>query len=113
MYLVVGVAVYPANIGCGSCLGSAVQQASPLAKYPRPQARVGAMIDKESCCLLPPAVSILSQVSYDRFLVGQAFMRRFKTCLQLPDSPINIGFFRGVRGGFFVFTGNGWRVNPM
>jgi hypothetical protein len=39
------------------------------------------MIGKESCCLLPPAVSIFSQVSYDRFLVGQAFMRCFKACL--------------------------------
>jgi hypothetical protein len=31
--------------------------------------------------LLPPAISIFFQVSYDRFLVGQAFMRGFKTRL--------------------------------
>jgi hypothetical protein len=39
------------------------------------------MVRQQSRCLLPPAVSIFSQVSYDRFLVGQAFMRCFKTCL--------------------------------
>ena len=45
------------------------------------QSFCGSLIGKQSCCLLAPPISIFSQVSYDYLLVGQAFMRCFKTRL--------------------------------
>ncbi|EIE48601.1 hypothetical protein C357_23150 [Citreicella sp. 357] len=72
-----------------------------------------AFVVQKRCCLLPPFVSIFSQVSDYRLFVSQALLGSFKTSLQRFEIASFCGVNRHFFWGFLMFTHWCWGVNPV